>query len=131
MNVSEIMVAEIEKISPNAKVSEAISLMLKEGIRSLIVIPESGEDVYGIATARDVVYKVLAKGLNPNEIEVKSIATKPLVSIDAHYSVTHAARLMANLGLARLVVAESGKIVGIVTLMDVLRVSEKIELSPF
>lgn len=68
MNVSKIMVAEIEKISPNAKVSEAISLMLKEGIKSLIVTPESEEDVYGIVTVRDVVYKVLAKDLNPNEI---------------------------------------------------------------
>ena len=124
MKVSEIMITEIEKISPNAKVSETISLMLKEGIRSLIVIPESGEDVYGIVTVRDVVYKVLAKGLNPNEIEVKSIATKPLVSIDTHCNVTHAASLMANLNLARLVVTESGRLVGIVTLMDILRASE-------
>jgi len=125
MKVSEIMITEIEKISPNAKVSETISLMLKEGIRSLIVIPESGEDVYGIVTVRDVVYKVLAKGLNPNEIEVKSIATKPLVSIDTHCNVTHAASLMANLNLARLVVTELGRIVGIVTLMDILRASER------
>ena len=124
MKVSEVAITEIEKISPNAKVSEAISLMLKEGIRSLIVIPESGEDVYGIVTVRDVVYKVLAKGLNPNEIEVKSIATKPLVSIDTHCNVTHAASLMANLNLARLVVTESGRMVGIVTLMDILGASE-------
>ena len=125
MKVSEIMITEIEKISPNAKVSETISLMLKEGIRSLIVIPESGEDVYGIVTVRDVVYKVLAKGLNPNEIEVKSIATKPLVSIDTHCNVAHAASLMANLNLARLVVTEFGRIVGIVTLVDILRASER------
>ncbi|RKX64277.1 MAG: histidine kinase [Thermodesulfobacteriota bacterium] len=124
MKVSEVAITEIEKISPNAKVSEAISLMLKEGIRSLIVIPESGEDVYGIVTVRDVVYKVLAKGLNPNEIEVKSIATKPLVSIDTHCNVTHAASLMANLNLARLVVTESGRMVGIVTLVDILRASK-------
>jgi len=124
MKVSEVAITEIEKISPNAKLSEAISLMLKEGIRSLIVIPESGEDVYGIVTVRDVVYKVLAKGLNPNEIEVKSIATKPLVSIDTHCNVTHAASLMANLNLARLVVTESGRMVGIVTLVDILRASK-------
>ena len=124
MKVSEVAITEIEKISPNAKVSEAISLMLKEGIRSLIVIPESGEDVYGIVTVRDVVYKVLAKGLNPNEIEVKSIATKPLVSIDTHCNVTHAASLMANLNLARLVVTESGRMVGIVSLVDILRASK-------
>ena len=124
MKVSEVAITEIEKISPNAKLSEAISLMLKEGIRSLIVIPESGEDVYGIVTVRDVVYKVLAKGLNPNKIEVKSIATKPLVSIDTHCNVTHAASLMANLNLARLVVTESGRMVGIVTLVDILRASK-------
>ncbi len=124
MKVSEVAITEIEKISPNAKVSEAISLMLKEGIRSLIVIPESGEDVYGIVTVRDVVYKVLAKGLNPNEIKVKSIATKPLVSIDTHCNVTHAASLMVNLNLARLVVTESGRMVGIVTLVDILRASK-------
>ncbi|AMM40925.1 histidine kinase [Candidatus Desulfofervidus auxilii] len=122
--IQEIMVREIEEISPNAKVSEAIALMLKEGIRSLVVTPETGEDVYGIVTVRNVVFKVLAKGLEPKNIEVREIATKPLVCIDAHYDVSHAVRLMANLNLARLVVTELGKIVGIVTLMDILRSSQ-------
>ncbi|CAD7775931.1 MAG: hypothetical protein KCCBMMGE_00385 [Candidatus Methanoperedenaceae archaeon GB37] len=59
--IQEIMVREIEEISPNAKVSEAIALMLKEGIRSLVVTPETGEDVYGIVTVRNVVFKVWPK----------------------------------------------------------------------
>jgi CBS domain-containing protein len=121
MRVSEIMVTELEKISPTAKVSEAISLMLKEGIRSLIVIPENEEDVFGVVTVRDIVYKVLGRGLVPKEIEVRAIANKPLVSIDASANVIYAARLMANLNLARLVVTEGGKMVGIITLIDILR----------
>lgn len=124
MKVNEIMIAEIEKISPNAKVSEAIFLILKEGIRSLIGTPENSEDVHGIVTARDIVYKVLAKCLNPNEIAVKNIATKPLIFVDADYNVTDAGRIIANLNLARLVVVKSGKIVGIVALIDILRASQ-------
>ncbi|CAD7778786.1 MAG: hypothetical protein KIIPBIDF_01097 [Candidatus Methanoperedenaceae archaeon GB50] len=35
--------------------------MLKEGIRSLVVTPETGEDVYGIVTVRNVVFKVFGQ----------------------------------------------------------------------
>jgi len=60
----------------------------------------------------------IAKGIYPVPHRIA------LVSIDTHCNVTHAASLMANLNLARLVVTESGRLVGIVTLVDILRASE-------
>ncbi len=121
MIVREVMNKELRKVSPDTKVSEAISSMLKESAESLIVTPESKEDVYGIITIRDIGYKVLAKGLNPNEIEVKTIASKPLIFIEPDYDLGHAASLMANLNLSRLIVTECKKIVGMVTDIDLLK----------
>ncbi len=124
MRVKDLIWREPVKISSNATVSEAIEKMLKKGIRALIVEPKGENETFGILTVRDIVYKVIAKGKNPRDVKVEEIATRPVVTIDSNWSVRDAARLMANLNLARLVVVESGRPIGIVTLMDIMKASE-------
>ncbi len=124
MKVKDLIWREPVKISSNATVSEAIEKMLKKGIRALIVEPKGENETFGILTVRDIVYKVIAKGKNPRDVKVEEIATRPVVTIDSNWSVRDAARLMANLNLARLVVVESGRPIGIVTLMDIMKASE-------
>ncbi len=123
MKVKDLIWRELVTVDSDASVSEAIEKMLKKGIRALLVEPRDKDDTFGIVTVRDIVYKVIAKDLNPREIRVKDIATKPVVTIDASWSVKDAAKLMANLNLARLVVTESGKPIGMITLMDIMKVS--------
>jgi len=124
VKVKDLIWREPVKISSNATVSEAIEKMLKKGIRALIVEPKGENETFGILTVRDIVYKVIAKGKNPRDVKVEEIATRPVVTIDSNWSVRDAARLMANLNLARLVVVESGRPIGIVTLMDIMKASE-------
>jgi CBS domain-containing protein len=124
VKVKDLVWREVVTIKPNASVKDAIDLMLKKGIRSLIVEPKDENDCYGVLTIRDIVYKVVAKDLKPSDVSVDEIATKPVVTIDANASVKTAVKLMANLNLARLVVVECGEVKGIITLMDVLKASE-------
>jgi len=121
MKVEEVMNKELEYIDPNASVEEAIDKMLKKGIRSLIVNPKDEKDTYGVVTVRDIVFGVFANGLDPNDVKVADIASKPVVCVDKSVDVGLVLRLMKRFNIARVFVFEGEKIVGIVTLMDLMK----------
>ncbi len=125
MKVEDVMNRELEYIEPNASVREAIDRMLKKGMRSLVVKPKDEMDTYGVVTVRDIVFGVFANGLDPNDVKVADIASKPVVCVDKSVDVGLALRLMKRFNIARVFVFEEGKIVGIVTLMDLMRVYSK------
>ncbi len=121
MKVKDLVWKEIITVKPDISVSEAIDLMLKKGIRALLVEPKDRDECYGIITVRDIVYRVIARDLKPSDVKVSEIATKPIVTIDCNCSIKTAAKLMASLNLARLLVTECGKPIGLITLMDVMK----------
>jgi len=120
MKVKEFMKTKLEYIDDDDTVYEAIERMLDKRIRSLVVKPENPEDVYGVITGRDVVFKVLGKGLNPRDVLVSQIASKPLVCIDQDTKLMDAAALMERLNIGRLFVCEGKKLLGIFTLADAM-----------
>ena len=120
MKVKEFMTTKLEYIDSNDTVYDAIESMLDKRMRSLIVTPAADDDVYGIITARDVVFKVLGKGLNPKETKVSKIASKPLVCIDKDTKLPDAASLMERLNIGRLFVCEGKKLLGIFSLTDAM-----------
>ncbi len=122
MKVRELIWRELVTIKPDASVEEAIDVMLKKGIRSLLVEPSEGDE-YCILTVRDIVFKVIAKNLKPKDVKVSDVCSKPVVTIEADRTVEDAIKIMADKNLARLVVVEKGKPIGMITLMDVMKAS--------
>jgi signal-transduction protein with cAMP-binding, CBS, and nucleotidyltransferase domain len=66
------------------------------------------------------VFKVLAKGVNPKKIKVAEIASKPIACIDKDMDFEDAATVMERSNIARLFVCDEGKIVGLISLLDVM-----------
>ena len=122
MKVKELIWRELVTIKPDASVEEAIELKLKKGIRSLLVEPIEANE-FGILTVRDVVFKVIAKKLKPSEVKVSEICSRPVITIEADKTVEDAIKVMTEKNIARLVVVESGKPIGMITLMDVMKAS--------
>ena len=120
MKVKEFMKTKLEYVGADDTVYEAIERMLDKRIRSLVVNPENAEEVYGVITGRDVVFKVLGKGLNPRDIKVSQIASKPLVCIDQDTKLMDAAALMEKFNIGRLFVCEGKRLLGIFTLTDAM-----------
>lgn len=116
----DIMTTEVVTISGTATVADAVRKMKACNVRSLIVERSTDEDAYGILTQRDVVYKVVAKGLDPARVEVAEIMTKPLVVVNPSLNVQHVARLLANTGLGRAPVIGEHRLMGVVTLSDIV-----------
>jgi signal-transduction protein with cAMP-binding, CBS, and nucleotidyltransferase domain len=120
MNIQEFMTTNIKLVEADNTVYDAIEKMVDKRIRSLVVRFSEKESDYGIITARDVVFRVLAKGLDPQKTKVSEIATRPLVCVSSNMELLEAAKMMEESGVARIFVCEGPKIVGVVSMIDLM-----------
>ena len=120
MKVHEFMTTKIEFIDASKSVYDAVERMVDRRIRSVVVRFPGKEGDYGVLTTRDIVFKVLAKGTNPKKIKVSEIASKPVACIDKDTDFDDAATTMERSNIARLFVCDAGKIIGLISLLDVM-----------
>jgi signal-transduction protein with cAMP-binding, CBS, and nucleotidyltransferase domain len=120
MKVHEFMTTKIEFIDASKTVYDAVERMVDRRIRSVVVRFPGKEGDYGVLTTRDIVFKVLAKGTNPKKVKVSEIASKPVACIDKDMDFDDAATTMERSNIARLFVCDQGKIIGLISLLDVM-----------
>ena len=118
MNVKEIMSFPAITEDEDASVGVILKHMQLSRIGG-VVITKEGKPV-GIAVDYDIAEKVMMKDRNPDEIKVKEIMSSPLITIGADASVEEACGLLAREGIRRVPVIENGKLVGIVSIRNVL-----------
>lgn len=121
--VREIMTPSVISVEGSSTVSEAAKVMVEREVGSVIVT-EAGRPV-GILTERDVLKRVVMRGLDPSKTKVKEVMSSPLVTVSADAYITDAGRLMAERNIRRLVVLEGGRMVGVITQKDVCRALNK------
>lgn len=118
--VNEIMTTDVVSVDSSESLLKAAELMTGKEIGSLVVI-EKGMPV-GIITERDILRKVVAKNILPNEVTVAQVMSYPLVYITGKIRIDQAAKKMAALGIRRLPIVEKNRLIGIITEKDVLKV---------
>jgi len=119
MKIRDLMSHPVIAIDENATIEEAGKIMGKKYIGSLIVT-RAGKPV-GIFTERDLITKVIAKGLDFREFKVKDAMSRHLFVARPSISVDEAVKIMARGKFRRLPVEEGGKIIGIFTASDLIR----------
>ncbi len=118
--VRDVMSADIKAIDGLASVKDAVQLMRKSKISSVIVERRHEHDEYGLVTVKDIAEKVLVADLSPERVSAYEIMRKPVFSIDAKMDIRYAVRLLSRFGITRSLVLDEGKAVGIVTLRDIV-----------
>ena len=116
----EIMTKIPVTVSPEDTVDRAAATMRTRDIGSLIVI--EGGKPSGIVTERDIVTKVAAANLVPNTVRIRDIMSAPVVAIRPEEEVAEAARVMSDRKIRRLAVVDDGKLVGVITENDIIRI---------
>ncbi|SRR5579884_817429 len=113
-----LMHRDIQEISPKTTLREAAKQMRDKRIGSLLV--SEGMERIGIVSETDFVRKALAEGLNPDTTPVEKIMSQPVIGIDIDKTAKEANDLMATKGIRHLAVTDKGKIVGIISVRDLV-----------
>jgi CBS domain-containing protein len=114
-----LMQRAIETLDTRETVSTAARMMKEKRIGSVFVT-EAGE-IVGIVTESDVVRKALAGRLDPAKAPVGSLLNFPLVDVDINRSIRDACELMAKHHVRHLVVSQLQKIVGVISIRDLVK----------
>ncbi len=123
--VKDKMHKNVITASPDDEVRKTVKTMADHNI-GCIVICENGKPC-GILTERDIMKRIVAPGTDPNFAKVREVMTKKLVDLDSGKSVQEAVDILDKNGIKRLPVIDSGKLVGVITMTDLLRALREIE----
>jgi CBS domain-containing protein len=105
-------------ISPAATVFEAIKLMADKNVGALLVT--ENDRLVGIISERDYTRKVMLCGKTSKETAVREILTNRLVSVSQDQTVEECMRLMTAHHVRHLPVLDGEKIMGIVSIGDLV-----------
>ncbi|MFB3107781.1 MAG: cyclic nucleotide-binding/CBS domain-containing protein [Candidatus Binatia bacterium] len=114
-----MMSRSLRSIPPDASLLEAARLMRDSKIGALLV--QDREQFVGVVSETDLVRKAMAGGEAPLDQPVKSVMSSPIITIEIDRSAHDASDQMAEHGIRHLAVTQDGEIVGMISVVDLLR----------
>lgn len=109
----------VYSIAPDARVYEALKLMAEKEVGALVVLADGA--LAGILSERDYARKVILHGKSSHDIPVREIMTANVVTVNPGQTVDQCMALMTNNRIRHLPVVESGKLVGLVSIGDLVK----------
>jgi CBS domain-containing protein len=118
-NILQSKVINIFSVTPNIFVYNALEIMVEKNISSLMVI-EDGK-LIGIFTERDYARKIELKGRLSRETPIGEIMTGNVITVTPDSTIDECMQLMSGKFIRHLPVVENNKVVGLVSIGDVVR----------
>jgi CBS domain-containing protein len=109
----------IFSIGPEDPVLEAIRLMADHHVGALLVM--KADELVGIVSERDYARKVILKGRGSADTPVWQIMSSPVITVTLSHSVQECMQLMTSRRLRHLPVVEGGKVVGMISIGDLVK----------
>jgi|TARA_B100000315_G_C14576413_1_gene588118 CBS domain-containing protein len=113
MKVKDIMTGETVFAEVPGSTSEALNLIIKNGVSGLPVVKRGTNEVLGIVTREDLLK-------TPDEPQLGLLMTGDVVTIHPDEDIKKAANIFLNASFRRLPVVDKGKLLGIVTISDIV-----------
>lgn len=107
-------------VSPESSVYEALEELEAKNLGALVVLEENGE-LDGIFTERDYARKIILKGRSSKETLVRDIMTESPVFVSPDSKIEDCMQMMTNKFIRHLPVLDNGKLVGIVSIGDLVK----------
>ena len=109
-------------IEPGWTVRTAAERMTERNIGAVAVVDQG--TLAGVFSERDIMSRVVARGLNPDDTQVDAVMTKEIVVADPQENVDAALQKMHSIGSRHLPVVANGKLVGMISIRDLLEVDD-------
>ena len=109
----------VHSVSPTVSVLEAVRIMNKERIGSLLVCADN--ELIGIFSERDVLIRVVDEGRDPGKTTVAEVMTRELVVVRPSMTVEEAMAVVTERRCRHLPVMDESKLLGLVSIGDLTR----------
>ncbi|MGJ7535215.1 MULTISPECIES: CBS domain-containing protein [unclassified Variovorax] len=119
-------------LGPQANVRDAACVMTRANCGSVLIM-DLPDTLLGILTERDLMTRVLAKGLDPDRTAVRDVMTPNPICVPPETLVSDAVVLMLERGFRHLPLAAGAKILGVFSVRDALprEIGAAVSLSEF
>ena len=122
--VLDAMTTKPVTVLPNTTLQKCAQIMDKEHVGTLII--KDNGNLLGVIAEQDIVRKVVAKGVNPVDKVVEDCMETNLETIGPEVDIYEALIKMRDLNIRHLPVVESGEMVGLLTLKDILKIEPQL-----
>lgn len=109
----------VAAIAADASLADVVAELVVRRIGALLVLER--DEIVGLVSERDVVRVLAAEGAHALNRSARDAMTSPVVTISPHDSVTSAMELMTGRRIRHLPVVEDGRLVGIVSIGDLVK----------
>jgi CBS domain-containing protein len=111
--------SDIYSVGPRETVYDALRLMADRNIGAVVV--RSDQQIDGIFSERDYARKVILLGKSSRETLVSEIMTTRVVSVQPDWTAEQCMALMTEKRIRHLPVVEDGRLIGVISIGDVVR----------
>lgn len=115
----QIKGSQIFSVGPKDSVLRAIEIMATRHVGALLVMQEGA--LLGIISERDYARKVILKNRSSHDTPVSDIMSAPAISVTPDDTVRHCMELMTNGRFRHLPVVKSGRVVGMLSIGDLVK----------
>jgi len=115
---------QIWTISKDQNVMQALILMSEKNIGAIIIV-DNNDFPIGIFSERDYARKIILKGKSSKDTLLDEVMTKELITVTRDYKIDQCMEIMNEKRIRHLPVLENKKIVGIISIGDVLKIMIK------
>ncbi|MFA5020151.1 MAG: CBS domain-containing protein [Candidatus Pacearchaeota archaeon] len=120
IRAGDIMTRRFIHAHPDTNVLDCAKIMIKNRVGSILL--KDGEKIKGILTEKDIVWALTKnQGANFKGILAKDIATKKVITIKPEETLDSAITIMTKEKVRRLPVVSNKKVIGYLTLKDILK----------
>src|SRR3989344_1496966 len=121
IKVGDLMTRNFIRADPEMDLAKCAKRMIKKRVGSLVIT--EGDVLRGILTEKDIVYAVVKKSKKGlRDIKARDLMKRKVVTINPSADVIVAMEKFKKKKLKRLPVVEGGKVIGLITMKDILKV---------
>lgn len=112
---------QVVAVSPDTPAVEVARIMGEKNVGSVVIVTGDNRPA-GVITDRDLVVRIMARGMDPGEVRAGEIPNRDVITFRDSMGIYEAIQKMAAETIRRMpVVDDDGKLIGIVTMDDIIR----------
>lgn len=128
LRIEDVIIRKVITIESEASVKDATEKMNQHSTSCLVVL--SGNRIDGILTTRDVISRVVARGLEPGKVRVNDIATRPIIMMRPDAPLEEAIKIMLQRKIKKIPLIsgdkENARLYGLLSLTDIIEYHSEI-----